>query len=72
MSTLYHLAMVDLGDVFMVHVFQLRNQGGEPGHALRILNEILFEIHYVLVWGLFGSVNIDVPEIFILRGLNEG
>jgi hypothetical protein len=38
---------------------------------LGIFDEVFFEIHYVLVWGLFCAVNIDVPEVFILRGFNE-
>lgn len=64
--------MIDLGKVFMVHILQLRYERCEPGHALGIFDEVFFEIHYVLVWGLFCAVNIDVPEVFILRGFNEG
>ena len=64
--------MIYLGKVFMVHVLELRYERCEPGHALGIFDEVFFEIHYVLVWGLFCAVNIDVPEVFILRGFNEG
>jgi hypothetical protein len=64
--------VVNLRDVFMVHVLQLRNEGGEPGHALGILDEVFFEVHYVLVWSLFRAVDIDVAEVFIFGGFDEG
>jgi hypothetical protein len=51
----------------MVHVLQLRDQGGESGEALGVLDEVLFEVHDVFVRRLLSAVDVDVPEVPVLR-----
>lgn len=57
--------MVYLGDVLMIHILDLIDQSHVLVHSIIILNEILFEIHNVLIWGLFGAVDVDVTEVAI-------
>ena len=70
-STLDKLAVVYLGQIFMLHIFELSDEAHVPAHALIVFDEFFFEIHNVLVGWLFGSVDVDVTEIFILRCLDE-
>jgi hypothetical protein len=56
----------------MLHIFQLLDEAHVPAHALVVLDEIFFEIHNVLVWRLFRSIDVDMTEIFIVGCLDEG
>lgn len=61
--------MMYLGNVLMIHILYLIHQSHVFAHSIIILNEILFEIHNVLIWGLFGAVDVDVAEVAVLGGL---
>lgn len=56
----------------MLHIFQLLDEAHVLAHALVVLDEIFFEIHNVLVWRLFRSIDVDMAEIFIVGCLDEG
>lgn len=56
----------------MLHIFQLLYEAHVLAHALIVLDEIFFEIHNVLIWRLFRSINVDMTEIFIVGRLDEG
>lgn len=64
--------MVDLREVLVLHVLQLRHQAGEARQALGVLDEVLLEVHHVLVGRLFRAVDVDVPEVLVLAGFDEG
>jgi hypothetical protein len=55
----------------MLHILQLLDQAHVLAHTFVILDEVFFEIHNVLVWGLLGPVDVDVAEILIVGSLNE-
>lgn len=55
----------------MLHILQLLDQPHVLAHTFIILNEVFFEIHNVLVWGLLGPIDVDVAEILIVGGLDE-
>ena len=71
-STLDKLAVVYLGQIFMLHIFELLDEAHVLAHAFIVFDEIFFEIHNVLVGWLFGSIDVDVAEIFIVGCLDEG
>jgi hypothetical protein len=62
-GTFDHLAVMDFSKIFMAHMAELVHEALLLLAAIRLFDEIFFEIHDVFVWRLFGSVDIDGSEV---------
>lgn len=64
--------MMYFGYILMIHIFYLLDKAHIFVHSFVVLDEVFFEIHNVLIWGFFCTVDVNVTEIAVLDGLDEG
>jgi len=64
--------VVNFGHIFVVHVFELVDHPKVLIQALVVLEKVLFEIHNVLIGGLFGTVDINGSKVPVFGGLDVG